>query len=78
MRLEEKIRSFKDNNGVKVEFRQIRFGNGLKWIDMYIYVDNNCLSVKGFYENRKRAFEIIKVCENAQYGLLQAIFSKLK
>ena len=76
MRLEERIRVFKDEK-VKIEFRQIRFGEGVKWIDMYVYVDNSCLAVTGFYSDRKKAFKVIKACETAKYGLLQAIFSVL-
>ena len=74
----EKIRVFKDNNGVEIEFEQKRYGNREILIHMYVVVNGHYLATKAFFTDRKRAFRMIKVCENAKENLLlQAVFSEL-
>ena len=76
----EKIRSFEDDNeGVKVVFYQERKGNGVIWIAMYIHVNDKLLAVKYFLSSseKKKILKVIKACEKAEYGLLQAILSTL-
>ena len=75
---QEVIRSFQDNENTEVVFYQERKGNGIIRHNMFIYVNGKLLAVKCClsYE-KKNILKIITACEKAEYGLLQAVLSKL-